>query len=349
MLSYIQFPSWIRPEVVPFLPIRWYGVMYLLAFLVAYLLFSWQLRHREAGGGLAREGVPEKDAVLDMFFWGIIDLLVGARLFAVTIYDPSGYYLKHPLQIILPFSRVDGRLRLTGIAGMSYHGGVVGASIAIITYLKVKKIDVLEWADMLMAGLPLGYTLGRLGNFINGELYGRITRVSWGMVFPHAETFSASEPWVRDYAASVGMPVPATGMVNLPRHPSQLYEAFFEGLVLWAVLWFVVRKRKPYKGFVLACYILGYGVIRFFIEYVRQPDKGIGFLGAGYPIILQPLDNYVSQFSFFNFTTGQILNVLMIVAAFILMAAFKAHAKRLEAQPAATPRPTGRKLRKKLK
>ena len=346
MLSFIQFPSWIRPEVVPFLPIRWYGVMYLLAFLVAYLLFNWQLKRQPSQPGMPAN---QKDAVLDMFFWGIIGLLVGARLFAVTIYDPSGYYLKHPLQIILPFSRVDGKLRLTGIAGMSYHGGVVGASIAIITYLKVKKIDVLEWADMLMAGLPLGYTLGRLGNFINGELYGRITRVSWGMVFPHAESFPASEPWVRDYAASVGMPVPTTGMVNLPRHPSQLYEALFEGLVLWLILWFIVRKRKPYKGFVLASYVLGYGVIRFFIEYVRQPDKGIGFLGAGYPIILHPLDNYVSQFSFLNFTTGQILNILMIITAFILMAAFKARAKKLASQPAALPRPTGRKLRKKLK
>ena len=80
--------------------------------------------------------------------------------------------------------------------------------------------------------------------------------------------------------------------MNLPRHPSQLYEAFFEGIVLWLILWFIVRKRKPYKGFVIACYMLGYGVIRFFIEYVREPDKGIG-----YPITLVPLDNYISQFS----------------------------------------------------
>ena len=104
-----------------------------------------------------------------MFFWAIIGLLVGARAFAVTIYDPSGYYLQHPLQIILPFAVVDGRMRLTGIAGMSYHGGVVGATIAIITYLKVKKLDVLEWGDMLVAGIPLGYTFGRLGNFINAR------------------------------------------------------------------------------------------------------------------------------------------------------------------------------------
>jgi len=340
MLAYIVYPTWLRAQIVPFLPIRWYGVMYLVAFAVAYLLFTWQLRDRKI--------TPEKDVVLDMFFWAIVGVLVGGRLAAVTIYDSSGYYLHNPLQIILPFSRVNGRLQLTGIAGMSYHGGLVGATIAIITFLKVKKLDVLDWGDMLIAGVPLGYTFGRLGNFINGELYGRITTVPWGMVFPGAEGFPASQQWVRDYASAVGMPVPGAGMVNLPRHPSQLYEAFFEGFVLWLILWFIVRKRRPYKGFVIACYVLGYGVIRFFIEYTRQPDRGIGFGGYGYPIILKPLDNYFAQFTWFNFTTGQILNFIMIVGAVILMVAFSAWARRPAAAPE-LPRPTGRKLRKKLR
>jgi phosphatidylglycerol:prolipoprotein diacylglycerol transferase len=283
-----------------------------------------------------------------MFFWAIVGLLVGGRAFAVTIYDSTGYYMQHPLQIILPFYVVDGRVRLTGIAGMSYHGGVVGVTIAIITYLKVKKLDVLQWTDMLVAGIPLGYTFGRLGNFINAELYGRITTAPWGMIFPHAESFPVSEPWVKDFATRAGLPFPATGMMNLPRHPSQLYEAFFEGFVLWLILWFIVRRRSPYKGFTTACYIMGYGIIRFFIEYARQPDKGIGFGGFGYPIILAPLDNYYAQFSFFNFTTGQILNVLMIAAAVIMMAVFRANAERQAGLPE-TPHPTGRKLRKKVK
>lgn len=342
MLGYIPYPSWLRPEIVSFLPIRWYGLMYLVAFAVAYFLFTWQLKKRE---------IPhQRDMVLDLFFWAIVGVLVGGRLAAVTIYDSTGYYLQHPLQIILPFSRVNGKIALTGIAGMSYHGGLVGATIAILTFLKVKKLDVLDWGDMLAAGIPLGYTFGRLGNFINGELYGRITRVAWGMVFPNAETFNASEPWVRDFASSVGMTVPASGMVNLPRHPSQLYEAFFEGFVLWLILWFIARKRRPYKGFVIACYVLGYGVIRFFIEYVRQPDKGIGPGGYGYPIILQPLSNYYSQFSLFNFTTGQILNLIIIAAAFVMMALFSAWSRRTAGGPAAVPpTPTGRKLRKKLR
>jgi phosphatidylglycerol:prolipoprotein diacylglycerol transferase len=341
MLAYITYPSWIRPEIIPPLPIRWYGLMYLIAFAVTYLLFTWQLRQRKIE--------VEKDLVLDMFFWAIIGLLVGARAFAVTIYDPSGYYLQHPLQIILPFSVVDGRIRLTGIAGMSYHGGFVGATIAIITFLKVKKLDALEWGDMLVAGIPLGYTFGRLGNFINAELYGRITRVPWGIVFPKAESFPASEPWVRDFAASVGMPVPGTSaLVNLPRHPSQLYEGLLEGLVLWLILWFIVRKRKPYKGFVIAIYAIGYAFFRFLIEYTRQPDKGLGPGGFGYPIVLQPLANFYAQFSLFNFTTGQILNVLMIGGTLIFMAVLRARARRHQELPE-TPRPTGRKLRKKLK
>ncbi len=338
MLASIPFPSWIRPEIIPGLPIRWYGLMYLVAFAVTYLMFMRQVKQR----GLE----VKRDHVLDMFFWAIIGLLVGARAAAVTIYDPSGYYLRHPLQIILPFAMVDGRLRLTGISGMSYHGGLVGATIAIVTYLKVKRLDVLEWGDMLVTGIPLGYTFGRLGNFINGELYGRVTRVPWGMIFPDAEKFNAKLPWVREYAASIGLDVPAAGLVNLPRHPSQLYEALFEGLVLWLVMWLILRPRRPFKGFQIACYMLGYGIIRFVIEYARQPDVGIDW-----PIMLVPLENAVTQFSPFNFSTGQILCFLMIVAGIALLFAFRARGRR-EAERAAAeavPKPTGRKLRRKVK
>jgi phosphatidylglycerol:prolipoprotein diacylglycerol transferase len=308
--------------------------MYLVAFTITYLL----LRHQLRGEGLQ----VKNDVVLDLFFWAVLGLLVGARAFAVTIYDASGFYLRHPLQIILPFSLEGGRLRFTGIAGMSYHGGLVGAATAIIIFLKVKKLDVLEWGDMLTAAIPLGYTFGRLGNFINGELYGRITRAPWGVLFPHAEGFTAKDQWVKDFAAVVGVPVPGSGLVNLPRHPSQLYEALFEGLILWLVLWFIARKRKPYKGFVIACYVLGYGIVRFFIEYVRQPDQQIGF-----PITLVPLDN-PSQFSFFNFSTGQILNLLMILGAIIFMSILRSKSRKPVPQlDVGSPSP--RKLRKMAK
>ncbi len=334
MLAYIPYPSWIHPDIVPGLPIRWYGLMYLVAFVVTYLLFLYQVRERKLQ--------VERDLVLDMFFWGIIGLLVGARLFAVTIYDNNGFYLRHPLQIILPFS-FQGGFHMTGIAGMSYHGGLVGAVVALMIFLRTKKLGIREWGDMLVAGIPLGYTFGRLGNFINGELWGRITKVPWGMVFPNAETFPNNLPWVRDFAAAVGMQVDPSRPVNLPRHPSQLYEAFFEGLVLWLILWFIVRKRKPFDGFVIAWYMIGYGVFRFFIEYAREPDLWMGF-----PILLVHRDNPLTQFSWFNFTTGQILNLLLIAGAVIALLAFRARARGAVPQEKG-PKPSARKLRKKVK
>ncbi len=337
MISYLQYPKWLKPEIIPGLPIRWYGFMYLVAFFIAYVLFKYQIRERKLE--------VKDDDVLNLFFWGIIGVLIGGRLFAVTIYDPTGYYLRHPLQIIIPFARVNGKLVFTGIQGMSYHGGLVGGITAAIIYCKVKKIDILEWGDMLVTAVPLGYTFGRLGNFINGELYGRITTVPWGMVFPRAPKFPTSLKWVQEFAAKVGMNIQGLKMVNLPRHPSQLYEAFFEGIVLWLIMWFVLRKRRPFKGFLIASYVIGYGIIRFFIEYVRQPDADIGF-----PIQLVHVNNPM-QFSFFNFTTGQILNFFMIVGGVISMFIFKAMAARRGriSDRGKKEKPDLRKLKKRIK
>jgi phosphatidylglycerol:prolipoprotein diacylglycerol transferase len=337
-MAYIPFPPWLKPEIIPGLPIRWYGLMYLIAFFVAYLLVRIQVK--EKGLNVAR------DDVLNLFFWGIVGLLVGARLIAVTVYDPSGYYLSHPLQIILPISLAGGSLHLTGIAGMSYHGGLLGAIVACVIYLRVKKLQVREWGDMMVTGAALGYTFGRLGNFINGELFGRITTVPWGMVFPLAPQFPTREAWVREFAAKVGISVTGLQQVNLPRHPSQLYEAFFEGLVLWAILWFIFRKRKAFPGQPMAVYIMGYGFFRFLIEYLRQPDADMGF-----PIQLVKLDNPAVQFSPFNFTTGQILNTLMILAGVACYLLFKRQAQldRLRQEKQQAPRPSGRKLRKRLR
>ncbi|MCL5744519.1 MAG: prolipoprotein diacylglyceryl transferase, partial [Acidobacteria bacterium] len=260
----------------------------------------------------------------------------------VTVYDPTGYYLSHPLEIILPFSMEGGQMKFHGISGMSYHGGLIGTVVALVIFMKVKKLDILEWGDMLVAGIPLGYTFGRLSDFFDGELYGRITRLPWGIVFPNAEGFPVKARWVQDFAAAVGLPLPSSGVVNLPRHPSQLYEALFEGIVLWVVLWFFARKRRPYKGFVIASYLIGYGVLRFFLEYARQPDQGIGF-----PVTLTPLRD-PSQFSPFNFTAGQILNLLMVIAGVACLFAFRARARQVRVQPNERA-PSGRRLRKLLK
>ena len=337
-MAYIPFPAWLKPEIIPGLPIRWYGLMYLVAFFVAYQIVRIQVK--EKGLNVAR------DDVLNLFFWGIVGLLVGARLIAVTVYDPSGYYLTHPLQIILPVSLTGGRLHLTGIAGMSYHGGLAGTVIACIIYLRVKKLPVREWGDMMVTGSALGYTFGRLGNFINGELFGRVTTLSWGMVFPLADQFPAREPWVREFAARAGISVAGLQQVNLPRHPSQLYEAFFEGLVLWAILWFGFRKHRSFRGQSMAVYIMGYGFFRFLIEYVRQPDADLGF-----PIQLVKLDNPIAQFSPFNFTTGQILNVLMILVGVACYLLFRRQEQqdRLREEKQQAPKPSGRKLRRRLR
>jgi phosphatidylglycerol:prolipoprotein diacylglycerol transferase len=337
ILSFIYFPKWLRPEIIQGLPLRWYGLMYLVAFFVAYQIVRVQVKEKSIE--------VQKDDVLNMFFWGIVGLLVGARLFAVTIYDPSGYYLRHPWQIILPITIVEGKLRFTGLAGMSYHGGLFGAVVAIIIYLRVKKFPIPEWGDMIVTGSALGYTFGRLGNFINGELYGRITAAPWGMIFPLAQRFPASEPWVQQTAAKVGLDISQTAMVNLPRHPSQLYEAFFEGIVLWAILWFAFRKRKRFAGQMLAVYVMGYGFFRFLIEYVREPDVDIGF-----PIELVKLQNPYIQISAFNLTTGQILNLIMIAIGIGCYFFFMTRARQRQKQETAKEqRPSGRKLRKKIR
>jgi phosphatidylglycerol:prolipoprotein diacylglycerol transferase len=351
ILSYIRFPTWLHPEIIPGLPLRWYGLMYLVAFFVAYQIVKVQVKEKALD-------VP-KDDVVNMFFWGIVGLLVGARLFAVIIYAPAEEYLRQPWKIILPVTVEGGKVRFTGLAGMSYHGGLFGAVTAVIIYLLIKKLSIPEWGDMIVTGSALGYTFGRLGNFINAELYGRITTLPWGMIFPRQRIvdgrvvgsvppqhlYPASEPWVQEVAAEVGLDISGQTMVNLPRHPSQLYEAFFEGIVLWAILWFGFRKRRSFPGQMMAVYIMGYGFFRFLIEYVRQPDPGMGF-----PIELVELSNPAIQFSPFNFTAGQILNFIMIVIGVGLYFLFKSRAEQArERESAKAERPTGRKLRKKIR
>ena len=299
MLAYVNFPTWLKPEIFPGLPLRWYGLMYLVAFAIAFFLVRYQVRERKLG--------VSDEEILNLFFWAIIGLLIGARIFATTIYDPTGMYIRKPWLIFWPFNKEMG---FTGLQGMSYHGGVVGVLVAAIIYLRAKKFKFFDWADMVVAGIPLGYTFGRLGNFINGELFGRVTTVSWGMIFPHAQKFPSTQEWVQEIAGEVGMDTAnLPRYVNLPRHPSQLYEAFFEGIFLWLVIWFLFRKRKPFNGFIFGIYLIGYGIVRFFIEYVREPDIGIGF-----PLKFSELDNPTYLFvSPWNFTTGQILCFCMIV------------------------------------
>ncbi len=244
----------LNPEIVRFGPlaIRWYGLMYLLGFLATYYLVRYQLKEKNL-----TELVPHLE---DMLFWLVLGLIIGARLGHVLFYFP-GYYFRHPWEIPAIWH-----------GGMSFHGGLLGVIIVGLIYTRKYGLDFWFWADLFVIPAPIGLGLGRIGNFINGELYGRPTNVPWAMIFP------------------AGGPI--------PRHPSQIYEAFGEGLVLFLILWKVRTKPWP-KGYKLALFLVVYGVIRFFIEFFREPDKGVS-LAFGW------------------MTRGQVFCLLMIICGTLI-------------------------------
>ena len=297
----MQFPAWLTPEIFPGLPIRWYGLMYIVAFSITYVLYRRQIKERN---------FPiNEDDLSGLFLWAIICLIAGARIFYAFVYDVDGTFRRAPWLIFWPFR--DGVF--TGLQGMSYHGGVIGAALATLVYSKIKKFDFREIGDMFAASIPLGFTFGRLGNFINGELYGRITASPLGVIFPHG----GIAPWhpdfdrIREAAEQMGLTpiVGPAGILNFPRHPSQLYQMVFEGIFLWAVIW-LFRNRKPFKGFLISMYLIGYGLIRFVIEYFRQPDAAIGYRIQ----FVEPVLPSAIAHPLLAFSTGQVLCFLMIIA-----------------------------------
>lgn len=345
MPLYLTYPTWIQPQIIPGLPFQWYGMMYLVAFGLSYLLMRVQVRER-------RLELPEGQ-LSDFFFWGILGLLIGARLFATLVFEESGFYWRNPHRIVWPF---DESGRFVGIQGMNFYGGLLGAVAGFWLFSRRTRVPLLEWGDMLVAGVPLGYTFGRLGNFINGELYGRVTTVSWGVVFPYAERFRAGETWVQEIAAEIGMTLPddPAALVNLPRHPTQIYEALTEGVLAWVVIWFFVRKRNPFPGFIVAFYVLWYGAWRFLIDYFRMP------IGSDYFIRLAS-DPSIPPYRLltpWNFILSQVWSFAMIVAgAALLVIFYRVHrrgnasgvtAAGATAGAGAAPRSTARKVRKKI-
>ncbi|MDA9716137.1 prolipoprotein diacylglyceryl transferase [Candidatus Marinimicrobia bacterium] len=225
------------------LTIYWYSTMYLVAFGVVYILCSKKIKQNKFNK-------INLEQFEDLLSWCFIGLLIGAR-FGYVIFYNFEYYLSNPLEILLPFKYYNGNWVFTGIAGMSYHGGVIGVVTAIWLFSRKVKLHLLELADFLTAAIPLGYFFGRIGNFINGELYGRTTEASIGMYFPNAGD-------------------------NVLRHPSQLYEALFEGIILYYLINSFNKHNK--LGFNSGTYVFGYGIVRFFIEYFREPDAHLGFI-----------------------------------------------------------------------
>ena len=314
MSLFINYPSWISPYVIKGLPIRWYAVMYVFAFATAYILFMGLLKEKENRD-------IKKESAEDLFIYCVIGLLIGARLGSCLFYDDALYYLSHPWLVFWPFRNGE----FVGLPGMSYHGGVIGAIVAGLIYTKVKKISFLRFADLITSAIPFAYTWGRLGNFINGELYGRVTASRMGMVFPTAERFSTTHQWVRSVADTVGIVYSPGDYVNLPRWPSQLFEAFFEGIVLGIIIWFVVRKIKKKRnmadGTILASYLMGYGLIRFILEYFRQPDSDIGY------VIGHSSNIYLFE-SVLNISKGQVFCLLMVIGGLALLLCVNLIAKR---------------------
>ena len=216
------------------LEFRWYGLMYICGFLAAYFIIA---------AGVKRKGLPLiKDDVADLIFTVALGVILGGRLGYILFYNLA-FYLAHPAKL---FAVWEG--------GMSFHGGLIGATLAGLYFIRKHKLRFYALADIGFLAAPVGLGLGRIGNFINGELYGRVTDLPWGMVFP--------------------------GGGNLPRHPSQLYEACLEGPVMFLVLFAISRKAKG-EGVVFWAFIALYGLFRFLVEFAREPDAQLGFLFGG--------------------------------------------------------------------
>ncbi len=221
------------PILVQLGPVRvsWYGLMYVFGFLASYFLVLYQMKHKDFG--ISRQEVDS------IYFYLALGLIIGARLGYVLFYDLS-MYRKDPFEILFIWR-----------GGMSFHGGLIGVLVGWFIFCWKNKKSLWRTADLFVITAPIGLGLGRIGNFINGELYGRVTQVPWGMIFPK------------------GGP--------LPRHPSQLYESVLEGGVLFFILWFMKEKKLP-PGGLLAAFLSLYGGFRFFLEFFREPDVQLGFV-----------------------------------------------------------------------
>jgi phosphatidylglycerol:prolipoprotein diacylglycerol transferase len=235
------------------LKVHWYGIMYLIGFAAA-----WWLGKRRA----ARPGSPlTPEQVADMIFYGALGVVVGGRAGYVLFYNFE-QFLQDPLWL---FAVWEG--------GMSFHGGLIGVIVTMLLYARKLGVRFFALADFVAPLVPIGLGAGRLGNFIGGELWGRVTDLPWGMVFPHAG--------------------------DLPRHPSQLYQLALEGVALFVILWLYSAKPRPTMA-VSGLFLICYGIFRFMVEFVRQPDAHLNFVALDWV------------------TMGQLLSLPMVAAGVLL-------------------------------
>ena len=216
--------------------VRWYGLMYLIGFALGLTLGRLRIR-------TSQDTLISTREFDDLLFYVVLGVLIGGRLGYSILYDLSSI-LRSPLSVFYVWE-----------GGMSFHGGLIGVSVAVVIYARLKQKNWLALGDFIAPLVPLGLAAGRIGNFINGELWGRPTDVPWAIVFPQSGSL-------------VG------------RHPSQLYEFFLEGVVLFLILWNKKKKTRP-AGVITGLFLLCYGFFRFIIEFVREPDQHLGTLSLG--------------------------------------------------------------------
>ena len=253
--KFLQFPV-IDPIIFSIGPVslRWYGTMYLIGFIAALLMAN-KAADRS-------HGLWTREQVSDLLFYGFLGVVLGGRVGYVLFYQ-FDYFLSDPLYLLEIWQ-----------GGMSFHGGLLGVILAIFIFARKTKKSFLMVGDFVAPLVPIGLGMGRLGNFINAELWGRETDVAWAMVFP-------------------------TDQLQLPRHPSQLYEFALEGVVLFAILYIISRKTQR-LGLASGVFLIGYGVFRSIVEFFREPDAHLGL--------------YLSFIS-----KGQILSIPMIVAGIFII------------------------------
>lgn len=263
-MTYLPFPD-ISPDIFSIdlfgmtFALRWYALAYIAGLVIGWRIVTALVRRP----ALWRDGPPmTAEQVESLLTWIILGVIIGGRMGFVLFYQPA-QFLANPGQILRVWE-----------GGMSFHGGLIGTIVALILFARRQGMTVLTIADLAAGVTPVGLGLGRIGNFINGELYGRPTDVDWCMVFP------------------------AGGMAC--RHPSQLYEAFLEGLLLFTVLWLITRCLPP-SGTVFGAFLMGYGICRIVVEFFREPDAQIGFLVG-------------------TISMGQMLSIPMIVAGAVILA-----------------------------
>jgi len=221
--------------------IRWYGLAYITGLLLGWRYTTWLARQPRFNPPGSRPNAADLD---DFLFWAMAGVLIGGRLGIVLFYQPS-FYLLHPINIIM-----------IGRGGMSFHGGMLGVTAAIILFARQKQIPLFRLSDVIAAAVPIGLFFGRIANFINGELWGRPTDVAWAIVFPNPEAG------------------------GIPRHPSQLYEAASEGLLLFALLTILAQRPaiRLRPGLLTGIFLVGYAIARSTCELFREPDSYLGFI-----------------------------------------------------------------------